>query len=379
MYKRVIDLQKLLSKRSFFLFGPRTTGKTTLIYNSLPDAKIYDLLEGATFSRLMQNPQILEQETTPDQIVVIDEVQKLPSILDEVQRLIVKRKQRFLLTGSSARKLRRGSANLLAGRAFHAELFPLCSQEIPNFDLEKYINTTGLPEFYNDEMAREFLEAYVGTYLREEIQAESLVRNLPAFSRFLTVMAHSNGEEINFASIASDAGVPARTLQGHLDILNDTLIGFSVPPFTKTTKRKAITRSKYWFFDIGVVNHLTKKGQIMTKSDLFGKAFEHFIALEIRAWISYTRNNTEVFYWRSQSKLEVDFILGDQYAIEVKSTDNVTERQLKGLRALKEEGLIKNYCVISLDPNYRKTNDGIEIYPWKMWLEKMWSLTYFAT
>jgi uncharacterized protein len=372
VYQRILSLPNLLKKRSFFLFGPRATGKTTLVRQTLKNATIYDLLEGSTFSRLLKEPEIIEQENDAQKIIVIDEVQKMPSILDEVQRLIVKRKQRFLLTGSSARKLKRGGANLLAGRAFEAKLLPLCSTEIPHFDLLSYLNTTGLPEFYKKNLAQEFLEAYVGIYLKEEIQAESLVRNLLGFSRFLSVMALSNGEEVNYASIASDTGVPVRTLEGYLSILNDTLVGFSIPPFLQTKKRKAITRSKYWLFDIGVVNCLTKRGKIAIGSELFGKSFEHFIALEIRAWLSYTRKTTEIFYWRSTSKFEVDFIIGNQYAIEIKSTDHVMSKHLKGLRALKEEGLIEKYCVVSLDPNYRKTNDGIEIFPWKMWIKKMW-------
>ena len=375
MHQRIIKLPELLKKRSHFLFGPRATGKSTLIRSSLPDAKVYDLLSADTYRRLISQPSLIEQETVADQTVVIDEIQKLPGLLDEVHRLIEKRKQRFLLTGSSARKLRRGSANLLAGRAFQAELFPLIRREIDQFDLVSFLNTTGLPEFYDDSLAREFLQSYLGTYLREEVQAESLVRNLAGFSRFLDVVALSNGEEINYASLASDCGVPPRTLESYFSILDDTLIGFKVQPFLKSAKRKAITRSKYWLFDCGVVNSLTRRGFIESGSELFGRAFEHFIALELRAFLSYTGSSLPLQYWRSTSQFEVDFLIGDEIAVEVKATNQVSDKHLKGLRALAEEGKIKCLGVVSQDPYYRVTQDGLHIWPWETFLDQLWTGT----
>lgn len=373
MYHRSLNLKELLKIRSYFLLGPRGTGKSTLISETLPDAILYDLLDASVYQRLLREPTLISQETKANDLVVIDEIQKLPELLDEVQRLIVKRKQRFLLTGSSARKLRKGGANLLAGRAFEAALFPLTSQEIPAFDLPAYLNTTGLPEFYGQEHAKEFLQAYVGMYLQEEVKAEALTRNLSGFVRFLEVVALSNGEEINYANISSDCGVAVRTVESYYGILNDTLIGFSVPSFLSTAKRKSISRSKYYLFDIGVVNSLTHRGRIELKSELFGRAFEHFIALEIRAFLSYCKVNMPLQYWRSTSHFEVDFIIGTILALEVKSTDLVTDKHLKGLRALKEEGLIKIYGIISLDTNDRITSDGIYIWSWKSFLLKLWS------
>lgn len=373
MYSRKLDLAKLLKFRSFFLFGPRGTGKSTLIEQTLPEARVYDLLDPEEFQRLLREPKIISQETTSDTLVVIDEIQKLPNLLDEVHRLIAKRKQTFLLTGSSARKLRKGGANLLAGRAFQAELFPLTSPEIVDFDLLTYLNTTGLPEFYGQLHAEEYLRAYIGTYLKEEIQAEALTRNLPGFTRFLEVIALSNGEEINYANIASDSGIAVRTLEGYFGILDDTLIGFSVPPFLLSVKRKAITRSKYFLFDIGVVNSLARRGRVEFKSELFGKLFEHFIALELRAFISYHRIDLPLQYWRSTSQFEVDFVIGNKLAIEIKGTDLVTDKHLKGIRAFKEEGLIQNYAVVSLDLRERVTPDGIHIWPWQTFLQKLWS------
>jgi len=378
MYPRVLDLHKLLQKRSYFLLGPRGTGKSTLIEQTLPEAKIYDLLNASVFQRLVRDPTLISQETTPDTLVVIDEVQKLPELLDEAHRLIVQRKQRFLLTGSSGRKLRKGGANLLAGRAFQAWLLPLTSQEIPDFDLLVYLNTTGLPEFYGQKDAKEYLKAYVGTYLQEEIKAEALTRNLSGFFRFLEVVALSNGQEINYANISSDCGVAVRTVEAYFEILNDTLIGFSVQPFLSTTKRKAITRSKYFLFDIGIINSLTERGDVEFKSELFGRLFEHFIALELRAFLSYRQVHLPLQYWRSISHFEVDFIIGNKLAIEVKGTDLVTDKHLKGLRALKEEGLIQTYGVVSMDLNDRITTDGIHIWSYQSFLQKLWS-GYFIT
>jgi predicted AAA+ superfamily ATPase len=321
----------------------------------------------------MRSPSLIEQETTAQDLVVIDEVQKLPSILDEVHRLIESRKQRFLLTGSSARKLKRGAANLLAGRAFQSSLFPLVSHEIPSFDLLTYINTTGLPEFYGSHQCDDFLDAYVSLYLKEEIQGEGLVRNLPAFSRFLDVIALVNGEEISYAGISSDTGVPVRTLQGYFSILEETLIGFTVPAFQNTKKRKAITRPKFFLFDIGVTNYLAKRGKIREGSELFGKAFEHFIALELRAWLSYTRSRERLQCWRSVSQFEVDFIVGERLAIEVKANDQISDKHLKGLRALGEEKIVSRRIVVSRDSAYRKTNDGIEIFPWREFISALWN------
>lgn len=373
MYSRILNLASLLKKRSYFLFGPRGTGKSTLIARTLQNARVYDLLDASVFQRLLREPTLISQETKANTLVVIDEVQKFPGLLDEVHRLIAKRKQIFLLTGSSARKPRRGGANLLAGRAFQAWLLPLTSQEIPNFDLLTYFNTTGLPEFYGQEGADEFLKAYVGTYLQEEIKAEALTRNLSGFIRFLEVVALCNGKEINYANISSDCGVAVRTVESYFGILDDTLIGFSIQPFLATTKRKAITRAKYFLFDIGVVNSLTRRGRVEFKSELFGRLFEHFIALELRAFLAYRRIDLPLQYWRSTSHFEVDFIIGKKIAIETKGTDLVMDKHLKGLRALKEEGLIKTYGVVSLDPHDRLTDDGIHIWSWSSFLKQLWS------
>jgi predicted AAA+ superfamily ATPase len=373
MYLRKLNISKLMEKKSFFLFGARSTGKSTLIAMQLPSAKVYDLLDAEVYSRLLKRPKILEEENQdPSQIIVIDEIQKIPHLLDEVHRLIQGKNLRFLLTGSSARKLKHGGANLLAGRAWVAALYPLSFIEIPEFDLLRYLNRGGLPHVYGSEDAQEELRSYVGTYLREEIQAEAAVRQISAFSEFLDLVALSNGQEINYESFASDCQVSPSTLKNYLQVLEDTLIGFRLPGYTKTVKRKAISRAKHYLFDIGVTNSLCRRGHIAERTELFGDAFEHFIILEVRAFLSYTRNVKTMSYWRSTSKFEVDIIIEDEIAIEIKATNLVSNKHLKGLRALQEEGIHRRYIVVSTDPSLRKTAENIEIYPWKLFLQQLW-------
>ncbi|WP_457575820.1 ATP-binding protein [Desulfomarina sp.] len=371
MYKRILDLPALLKRKSFFLFGPRGTGKTTLVQHTLSESTIIDLLEIKTYREYLKNPSILsEQKLQP--IVVIDEVQKLPEILDEVHRLIEAKKITFLLTGSSARKLKRGGANLLAGRAWWAAMHPLTSIEIPDFDLTTYLNRGGLPVIYPSEDYVEELRAYAGLYLKEEVQNEALTRKVAQFSEFLDLMALTNGEEISYQSIAGDCGVSPNSVKNYIQILEDTLVAFQLRAFTKTRQRKAITRSKLYLFDIGVTNSLANRGEIKKGSELFGKAFEHFIILEIRAFLSYSRKKAEMYYWRSRSRFEVDLILDNTWAIEIKSATSIQDKHLKGLRALKEEGMIQKFAIVSCDRHERKTADGITIFPWALFLEKLW-------
>ena len=372
IYKRQLNLKDLLSKKSFFLFGPRSTGKTTLIQHSLKKAKLYNLLDSQVYTRLLKNPQLLEEENTNNKIIVIDEIQKQVSLLDEVHRLIQQKNYRFLLTGSSARKLKKGQSNLLAGRAWLAQLFPLCYLEIPQFDLIKYLNQGGLPMVYNSKYYQEELNSYVSLYLREEIQNEALSRNVQAFAEFLDLVALSNGQEINYESFSKDLQISPSTFKNYIEILNDTLLGFLLPGWTKSKKRKAISRSKYYLFDIGVTNTLCRRGFIQKKSNLFGKVFEHFIILEVRSYLSYARKNFLMYYWRSVSHLEVDLIIDHKVAIEIKSQQLIQDKHLKNIRKLKEEQLIEKYIVVSLDTDKRVTKDNIQILPWKFFLKKLW-------
>ena len=371
LYKRKLNLTQLIKKKSFFLFGPRSTGKTTLIHQSFPKAKIYDLLDPKVYKKLIKRPELLEEESN-NQLTIIDEIQKIPSLLDEVHRLIYKGKQKFLLTGSSARKLKKKNVNLLAGRAWQTALFPLTYSEIPQFKLTQYLNRGGLPHIYNSPHYKEELEAYIDLYLKEEIKNEALTRNVQAFSEFLDLIALSNGQEINYESFSKDLQISPSTLKNYIEILDDTLIGFKLPGYMKTKKRKAISRSKYYLFDIGVTNSLCHRGVVKKRGELFGKLFEHFIILEIRSFLSYFRKNLSLNYWRSTSQMKVDLVIGGKIAIEIKAVQLVQDKHLRGIRALKEEKLMKKHLVISLDEKTRKTKDNIEILPWANFLNQLW-------
>ncbi len=376
MFLRILDLPNLLKRKSFFLFGPRATGKSFLIRHQFPKTvPIINLLRSEIYLLLSAKPYELESMIKSYQdyhLVVIDEVQRVPMLLNEVHRLIEEQGIQFLLTGSSARKLHKNDVNLLAGRAWEANLFPLTSREIPDFKLERYLQYGGLPPVYASAEPEEELVAYVDTYLREEIQAEGLVRKIPAFSRFLLTSALTSGQILNFTAIASDAGVPVASIREYYQILQDTFIGFLVPGWTKTLKRKAMSSAKFYFFDLGVRNTLAQIKSLPPQSNLFGQAFEHFIALEIRAYLSYRRKREPLNYWRTQHGQEVDFIIGGKIAIEVKTTDRVTEKHLQGLHLLAEEKICERYLLISFDTTARRY-DECEVLHWQDFLNQLWN------
>lgn len=372
---RLLNLPNLLNKKSFFLFGLRATGKSSLIAQQFPaSVPVINLLRSEIYLQLSAKPYQLESLIKPYQhtdIVIIDEVQKVPPLLDEVHRLIEEQGIRFLLTGSSARKLKRGGVNLLAGRAWEAHLFPLTSAEIPDFNLERYLRYGGLPPIYLSQEPEEELLAYTNTYLKEEIQAESLVRKIPAFSRFLQMAALTSGHCINFSSVSNDTGVPVSTIREYYQILEDTFVGFIVPAWTKTIKRKPVSTAKFYFSDIGLKNTLAEIKNLEPASDLYGQAFEHFIALELRAYLSYRRIHVVLSYWRSKHGHEVDFIINDEIAIEVKTTDKVNDKHLKGLKLLAEENICRRYILISHDTLHRQENN-IDIIHWRDFLKLLW-------
>jgi predicted AAA+ superfamily ATPase len=373
-YSRLLDLAGILARKSAFLLGPRSSGKTYLYTQTLSPDRVYNLLDRAVLKRLTNRPGLIYEEcTSRDELIVIDEVQKIPDLLDEVHRTIEDKAARFLLTGSSARKLKRTQANLLGGRATRLEMFPLVSREIPEFDLLRYLNHGGIPRHYDvdDAYLTSELDDYVSLYLKEEIKDEAVTRKLDAFSRFLDVMALHSGDELAIESFASDCQVKATTFRNYIEVLEDTLIGFKVAPFTSTAKRKAITRSKFYLFDVGITNYLAHRLPIMPKSEAFGKSFEHLIALELRAFLALNRLPHALCYWRSTSQMEVDFIVGTDLAIEVKASSLVVERDLRGLKALREEGKISRLIVVSMDPSARQLS-GIDIMPWFNFLQALW-------
>jgi len=374
--QRILNLPNLLSRKSFFLFGPRATGKSTLIKQQLSaSATVIDLLDSRLYLRLLNSPHDLESIIHSDNksgIVVIDEIQRVPELLNEVHRLIENKKLTFLLTGSSARKLRRGKANLLAGRVWEARLFPLTWKEIPDFNLERFLRYGGLPPVYLSKYPDEELDAYVNTYLKEEIMAEGLIRKLPPFSRFLHAAALINGEMINFSKLANDCQVPPSTVTEYVGLLEDTLVGFLLPAWTESRKRKAISTGKFYFFDPGITHTLAGTQTLDRNSNLYGKSFEQFIGMEIRAYLSYKRRKLQFSYWRSTHGYEVDFLIDRETAVEVKASQKISQRDFKGLKALEEEKIFKNYILVSQDPINTRDNNFQALY-WKKFLDNLWA------
>ncbi len=376
-YTRLLNLRGPIGRKSLFLFGPRQTGKTFYLQKTFPHAVFYNLLEAKTFLRLSQRPALLREELLAKKAlkspVIIDEVQKLPILLDEVHALIEEKKIKFILTGSSARKLKRGGANLLGGRAATFHLFPLVSAEIPEFDLLRALNWGTLPFSYLSDDPESDLLDYIGNYLKEEIKEEGLARNIENFSRFLQTASLCNAELINFTSIGHDAQIAPRTVAEYFSILEDTLVGAMLEPFRKSKKRKAVSAAKFYLFDCGVSNVLAGRKQIQPKTELFGKSFEHLIFTELRAYLSYRRDSRPLAFWRSQSAdYEVDFLIGDEVAIECKATEMVTERHLRGLKAFAEDIPVKKKMVVSLDEHPRRL-DGVLILPIQNFLQQLWN------
>jgi len=379
MLSRKLNLQDV-ENDSIFLWGARQTGKSTLLKMLHPDTHYIDLLKSDEFERYNRRPALLREELSllpKNELVIIDEIQKIPVLLDEVHWLMSNHNLRFILSGSSARKLRRNGVNLLGGRAIRKHLYPFVSAEIPDFDLVKACNDGMLPRHYLAEDASKRLRAYVGDYLQQEIKAEALTRNLNTFSRFMEVAALSNGEILNYNNIASECGVSAPTVKEYFSILEETLIGYTIPSFTRNIKRRVIQSPKFYYFDVGITNFLLKRARLNPGSPEFGHAFEHFVMLEIIAYLGYFRPQLNLSYWRTTSGYEVDAIIGNaDTVIEIKSSNEIQSYHTKGVKAFSEEFPDARLIIVSLDKYPRRMNN-VEIYPAMQFLSMLWKGDFF--
>lgn len=375
-FNRVLNLPELIKKKSFFLLGPRSTGKTTLIKTQLSNRSCYiNLLEGDKYLRFSAETEAFRSHVLAqkEKYIIVDEIQKIPALLDEVHDLIESHQYRFLLTGSSARKLKRGHANLLAGRAWIAHIFPLVFSELDaQFKLEHQLRYGSLPQVFTSAEPNEELKAYAQTYLYEEVQAEGLVRKIPQFSRFLKFAALNFGNLLNYAQLSNDTGVAASTLKEHFQILEDTLIGFTLPPWEQSKTRKAIGTAKFYFFDNGVTHTLSGTKTIDRNSDLYGRSFEQLLINEVRAYLSYRRKDDELSFWRTKHNDEVDLLIDTHTALEFRSTKKISTKDVKGLQRLKEEKKFKKYYLVSNDP-IKSSQNGIIAIHYLEFLKQLWS------
>ncbi len=375
MYRRIVTLDEI-KESSLFLWGARQTGKSTLLKSLFPKARYYDLLNSALCRTLMRSPWLLREQTEllPEgTIVIIDEVQKVPALLDEVHWLIENKGLRFILSSSSARKLRRSGANLLGGRALRTTLCPLVSAEIDNFNLERALNYGTIPPHYLAKNPTRRLQAYIDDYIQQEIVAESILRNLAAFTRFLEVAALTDTEIVNYTNIAAECGVSAKTVKEYFDILQETMFGFMLPAYVHTARRRVIQAPKFYYFDVGIANYLLNRTPLNRDSNDYGHAFEHFIVQELHAYLTYRHSRKQLSYWRTSSGIEVDCVIGDaQVAIEIKSSVDVRRNQLKGLHAFAEEHPGVKQYVVSQEV-FPRLVDGIEIWPAFDFLVRLWS------
>ncbi len=365
MYSRII---KHPLNKSFFLFGPRGTGKTTWVKATFPNAVFIDLLESELFIGLLANPQRLEMYIPRDfnNWIIIDEIQRIPELLNEVHRLIEKYKYKFILTGSSARKIKRKGFNLLAGRALTYAMHPLTATELgKTFDLEYLLNHGGLPSVYAGNEAKKYLASYVKTYLQEEIQFEGLTRNLGAFSRFLEAASFSQGSVLNISAVARDCAVERKVVENYFSILEDLLIAYRIPVFSERAKRRMIAHPKFYFFDTGVYRTIRPMGPLDRPEEVEGMAYETLVFQELNAINSYLESGYKMFYWRTADDMEVDFVLyGNKgiLAFEVKRTAKVSREMTRGLRAfLKAYPMAKAYLIYGGERRLR--DDNIEIMP----------------
>lgn len=378
MIARIIELPP---EKSFFLFGPRQTGKSTLLSHTYGDKTwSIDLLFSDLFLKYSKRPEIFRLEAMEKirrgtETIIIDEVQRVPALLNEVHYLIENHPCRFALSGSSARKLKRERANLLAGRAVQRYLFPFTYKEVSSsFDMEEALRFGTLPAVYMakaDEKV-DILKTYTETYLREEIQMEGLVRNIGGFSRFLDIAASQFGEMVNFSAVSRECHVPVRTVQSYYEILEDTLIGFRLPPWMRSARRRLVAHPRFYFFDTGVVNSINRRLTSPPDPMLKGRLFEHFIVLETYRLLKYAGSETALYFWRTNHGAEVDLVLEKNgklvAAFEIKSTAEVTGAHLSGLRSFREEHPETPLHVVANVSDAYRIGETL-VLPWREYLE----------
>ena len=360
---------------TIFLFGARQTGKSTLLRQQFPKSIYIDLLDTEIKSRFSRRPVLLYEmlkDKLENTLVIIDEIPEVPELLNEVHRLITEYHLLFILCGSSARKLKRKGKNTLGGRALPVYLYPFVSAEISDFDIDRAVNYGMLPPHYLAKNPSRMLSAYIQVYLKEEIKEEALVRNLDSFQRFLEVAALTDGEMINNNNIAQDCGVSATTVSSYFDILEDTLIGYRIPAFRKVMKRRLVQAPRFYYFDVGVANHLLHRKDMVRGTEEYGHAFEHLVIQELYAYLHYSHSEEHLSYWRTYTGIEVDAVIGDaRVAIEIKSVDEVKSKHLKGLIAFGEEHPQSRRIIVSLDRINRKIGN-IECLYIKDFLSQLW-------
>ena len=374
MYHRIFDIENRLDE-GMFLFGGRQTGKSTLLKERFPQAVYIDLLKSDLRNRFKQHPEEFRESLLrypPETLVIVDEIQKVPDLLDEVHWLMVEKGLWFILSGSSARKIKRSGANNLGGRAIPETLYPLVSAEIPDFDLERAVQNGMIPRHYMVANARNRLRAYIDLYLKEEIIEEALVQNVDEFIRFMEVAAIMDGEILNYENVASDCEVSANTVKSYYKILEDTLLGFEVPAYRKVIKRKLYKSPRFYYFDVGIANHLTQRYHLAPKTPEYGHAFEHLIMQEIRAYLGYTGSEEELTYWHTYENLEVDAVIGDaRVAIEIKSKEHIDHDDKKGVTEFAKEHPDTRQIIVSRDRISRRSGD-VDIYYVTDFFKMLW-------
>ena len=358
-----------------FLFGARQTGKSTLLKERFKGEIYYDLLDPELRKFFKRNPNALKEalkDKPSGTLVIIDEIQKVPELLDIVHSLMVDNGLWFILSGSSARKLKKSGANTLGGRAIPETLYPLVWPEVTDFQLDRAVQNGMIPRHYMVEDATKRLKGYVEVYLNEEIREEGEVRELDAFERFMEIAAISDGEMLNYSNIASDCGVSVKTVQSYFQILYDTLIGYEIPAYRKTVKRKIVQAPRFYYFDVGLANYLMGRYFLKRGTDDYGHAFEHLVIQEIIAYKGYNDKKEIISYWRTYDKKEVDVVIGDaKVAIEIKSSEQIKTKHKAGLRAFKEEHPDCRLILVSLEVVTR-TSEDIEMIYVLDFFKKLW-------